>query len=105
MKTLLLIDTLVCLAQAQIPPRVEDHLLSMDLGYAPVYYNGNHPFERRRKLVNEDYNTTEMEYLDSGSYESLRIKFVTDPIKGSATYNPLFKDTLHEVSLQYIRQC
>jgi hypothetical protein len=106
MKILLLINILVCLAQSQIPPRLQDHLLSMDLGFTPVDYNGNHPFERRRKLENEDYDTIELEYLDSGSYyESLRIKFMTDPIKGSATYNSLFEDTLQEVSLQYNRQC
>jgi hypothetical protein len=105
MKTLLLIDILVCLAQAQMPPRVQDHLLSMDLGFTPVDYNGNHPFERRRKLENEDYTTIEMEYLDSDSYESLRIKFITDLIKGSETYNPLFEDTLQSVSLQCIKQC
>jgi hypothetical protein len=96
MKTLLLIGVLVVLAQAQIPPRVQDHLLSLDLGFTPVDYNGNHPFERRRKLEDSDADMIEIEYLDGDSYESLRIKFITDPIQDSATI-----EDLQEVSLQY----
>jgi hypothetical protein len=105
MTTMLLVCILVGLVQAQIPPRVQRSLLSLDLGFTPVDYNGNHPYERRRKAQGEQPPIIAMEYPDRVSYGSLRIKFVADPMKGSATYDPLFEDTLQEVSLQYIKQC
>jgi hypothetical protein len=97
MKTLLLIGILFSLVQAQIPPRLQKHLLSSDLGFTPVDYGGNHPFERHRKLQDGEPDQIEL-VLDTTADESLRIKFITDPIKGSASYSPLFEDTLQEVS-------
>ena len=97
MKTLLLISILVGLVQAQTPPRLQKHLLSSDLGFTPVNYGGNHPFERHWKLAGGEPYQLGVEYLDRTADESLRIKFITDPIKGSASYSPLFEDTLQEV--------
>ena len=97
MKTLLLIGILVSLVQAQTPPRLQKHLLSSDLGFTPVDYGGNHPFERHWKLAGGDPYQLGAEYLDRTADESLRIKFIKDPIKGSALYSPLFEDTLQEV--------
>jgi hypothetical protein len=101
MKTLLLISILVGLVQAQTPPRLQKHLLFLDLGFTPVNYGGNHPFEHHWKLAGGDPYQLGVEYLDRRTAnESLRIKFITDPInKGSASYSPLFEDTLvQEVS-------
>jgi hypothetical protein len=96
----LLISILVGLVQAQTPPRLQKHLRSSDLGFTPVNYGGNHPFERHWKLAGGDPYQLGVEYLDRTANESLRIKFITDPInKGSASYSPLFEDTLvQEVS-------
>ena len=98
MKTLLLIGILVGLVQAQTPPRLQKHLLSSDLGFTPVDYGNNHPFDRHRKLEDGEPYQLGVEYLDRTADESLQIKFITDPIKGSALYSPLFEDTLQEVS-------
>jgi hypothetical protein len=78
------IGILVGLAQAQIPPRVQHRLLSFDLGFTPVDYNGKHLLEHRRKLEDGELDPIEMGYLDGDSYEILRLKFITDPkIDGS----------------------
>jgi hypothetical protein len=66
------------------------------LGFTPVDYGGNH--ERCWKLAGGDPYQLGVEYLDRAADESLRIKFITDPIKGSASYSPLFEDTLQKVS-------
>ena len=97
MKTLLLIGILVGLVQAQAPPPLQKRLLSSDLGFTPVDYGGNHPFERHRKLEDEAPNQIDLSF-DTAAYESLRIKFITDPIKGSASYTTLLEDPLQQVS-------
>jgi hypothetical protein len=63
-KTLLLISILVGLVQAQTPPRLQKHLLSLDLGFMPVNYGGNHPFEHHWKLAGGDPYQLGVEYLD-----------------------------------------
>ena len=96
MKTLFLIGIVVGLVQAQAPPRLQKRLLSSDLGFTPVDYGGNHPFERHRKLEDVELDQIGLTF-NTTAYESLRIKFITDPIKGSASYTSLFEDTLQKV--------
>jgi hypothetical protein len=76
---MLLICILVGLAQAQIPPRVQHRLLSLDLGFTSVDYNGKHLFGRRRKLEDGELDPIEVGHLDGDSYEILHLKFITDP--------------------------
>ena len=54
-------------------------------------------FEHHRKLEDGDPDQIELS-LNENTYERLRIRFITDPIKGSASYTTVIEDTLQEVS-------
>jgi len=66
-------------------PRVQS-ILSSDLKQAHVDYE-SHPFDRRRKLDEDfDPNQEPLDYQNRDTYESLRIKYIMDPIQSKPTY-------------------
>ena len=84
-----------------------EKLLASDLKQARVDYGGTHPYETRRRKLDEEIDPSEkpMEYSDfDRAYESLRIKYILDPIEAlSSYYDASFDQVLPDVSTHTLR--